>query len=356
MSDVLNLARPELRRLKPYVPGEYEPDTLRLNANESPWRAPGDSTARGLNRYPPPRPEVLTELLGKYYRVPKTELLVTRGSSEAIDILIRGFCAAGKDSILICPPTFDMYRVYAEIQGAGIIRVPLRRSADVRDDFGLDTDAVLRGLDGGAKIAFICTPNNPTGSSVPESSIERICKESRGRAVIVIDEAYTEFSDRPNLRPLQERFDHVVLLRTLSKFVSLAGVRCGTIVAAQSVIEFLSQVLPPYTFPTPSIELVTQALGADSLAVAEERIQILRSERARLIAALSALPKVEKVWPSDANFILIQARNGHELVRRARDAGILIRVFDNDPSLANCVRITVGRPEDNDRLLAALTS
>ena len=122
MNDVLALARAELRELKPYVPGDYEPGTLRMNANESPWRAPGDTTVRGLNRYPPPRPTVLNERLGDHYGVAPDELLITRGSSEAIDILIRGFCAAGSDRVLICPPTFDMYRVYAEIQGAGIVR------------------------------------------------------------------------------------------------------------------------------------------------------------------------------------------------------------------------------------------
>jgi histidinol-phosphate aminotransferase len=356
MSDVLDLARPELRRLKPYVPGDYAPGALRLNANESPWRAPGDPTARGLNRYPPPRPEVLTERLGQYYGVSNSEILVTRGSSEAIDILIRGFCSAGKDSILICPPTFDMYRVYAEIQGAGVIRVPLLRSALAREDFCLDTDGVLRGMDKGAKIVFLCSPNNPTGGSVPASTVERICSESQGRAVVVIDEAYGEFSSSPSSQRLQQRYDHVVLLRTLSKFVSLAGVRCGAVLARPSIIEFLGHVLPPYTFPTPSIELVSQALNEDSLAVAEERIRILRSERARLESALGALPEIEKVWPSDANFVFIKAQDGNALVRRARDAGILIRVFGNDPSLADCVRITVGRPEDNDRLLAALAS
>jgi len=356
MSSVLDLARPELRRLKPYVPGDYEPGTLRLNANESPWRAPGDPSARGLNRYPPPRPEILTELLGRYYGVPKSEILVTRGSSEAIDILIRGFCTAGTDSVLICPPTFDMYRVYAEIQGAQIVRVPLLRSVDVGSDFALDTDGVLRALDRGVKIVFICTPNNPTGRSVDRAAIERVCTESAGRAVVVIDEAYIEFSEKPSLRPLQEQLDHVVLLRTLSKFVSLAGVRCGTVIAQPQLIEFLGNVLPPYTFPTPSIELVSAALGEDSLAVAQERVGIVRSERTRLEASLAKLSNVECVWPSDANFVFLRARNGRDLVETAHKAGILVRVFGNDPSLENCVRITVGRPEDNDRLLAALGS
>ena len=356
MSSILDLARPELRRLAPYVPGAYEPGTLRLNANESPWRAPGDTTIRGLNRYPPPRPDALVELLGAYYDAPKEQLLVTRGSSEAIDVLIRGFCAAGRDSILICPPTFDMYRLYAEIQGAGIVRVPLRRSADVRHDFALDLDRMLEALEQGIKLVFVCTPNNPTGSSVDEDAVATLCGESAGRALIVIDEAYTEFSSRPSLRTLQARFEHVVLLRTLSKFVSLAGVRCGVVVAHEPVVRFLEQVLPPYTFPTPSIEHVSQALATSSLAVAAQRIDTIRSERARLEAALSELAEIETMWPSDANFVLVRVRDAEAFAARARESGILVRIFRNDPSLANCVRITVGRPEDNDRLLAAVTS
>jgi histidinol-phosphate aminotransferase len=356
MSSVLKLARPELRRLKPYVPGAYEPGTLRLNANESPWRAPGDTTSRGLNRYPPPRPDALVELLSAYYGAPREGLLVTRGSSEAIDVLIRGFCAAGKDSILICPPTFDMYRLYAEIQGAGVVRVPLRRSDDVRRDFALDVDRMLEALDRGVKIVFVCAPNNPTGTSVDRDAVATLCSESAGRALIVVDEAYTEFSNRASLQPLQERFEHVVLLRTLSKFVSLAGVRCGVVLAREPIIRFLEQVLPPYTFPTPSIEHVTQALAASSLAIAEERIATIRGERARLEAALGKLADVETVWPSDANFVLIRVRDSEAFVARVREAGILVRVFYNDASLANCIRITVGRPEDNDRLLAAVTT
>ncbi|NNC63702.1 MAG: histidinol-phosphate transaminase [Gammaproteobacteria bacterium] len=356
MSSVLDLARPELRRIAPYVPGDYAADTLRLNANESPWRAPGDETDRGLNRYPPPRPTALTEQLGTYYGVPQSEILVTRGSSEAIDVLIRAFCAAGRDGIVICPPTFDMYRLYAEIQGARVMRVPLIRSDDLGRDFSLDVDGILACIDEGAKLVFICSPNNPTGNSVATADIERVCEAAAGRAVVVIDEAYREFSNQPSARPLQERFDHVVLLRTLSKFVSLAGVRCGAIIAAAPVIEFLGRVLPPYTFPTPSIELVSRALGEASLTISAERAEILRRERDRLSAALGALPDVEKIWPSDANFVFLKVRDCQRFLSRARDAGILVRVFANDSSLTDCVRISVGRPEDNDRLLAAVTT
>jgi histidinol-phosphate aminotransferase len=353
VSNVLDLARPELLSLAPYIPGDYEPDCLRLNANESPWRAPGDATQRGLNRYPPPRPEVITRHLSAYYGVGETELLVTRGSSEAIDVLIRGFCAAGRDKVLICPPTFDMYRLYAEIQGAGVCRVPLERNADPERDFALDVGEIRRRIDAGAKLIFICSPNNPTGGAMASADIEAICAAADGRSLVVIDEAYQEFSGQPSLQDLRAKFAHVVFLRTLSKFVSLAGVRCGAVIAQPAVIDYLTRVLPPYTFPTPSIELVGQAMEQSSLAVSEQRVETLRQQRDRMQAALGTQPGVLKVWPSDANFVLIQVADASQFVARVRRARILVRTFPNAPELSDCVRITIGRAEDNDRLLEA---
>jgi histidinol-phosphate aminotransferase len=346
---VLDLARPELRSIRPYVPGQWEPGLVRLNANESPWRAPGDTTERGLNVYPPPRPTMLTAKLAAHYGIEQRQILVTRGSSEAIDVLIRGFCAAGRDSILITPPTFDMYRLYATIQNAAIKRVPL--IAD--KDFALDADAVLAAIDATTKIVFLCSPNNPTGQSLARDAVERVCRETAGRALVVLDEAYHEFAEAEHFGALRARYEHVVLLRTLSKFVSLAGVRCGLLIAAPQVIEFAQNVLPPYTFPTPSIEHVVQALSTDSLRVSEERVALLKRERGRLSAALAQLPQVCKVYPSDANFVMVRARDGAELRETAHRAGVLVRTFD-DPLLADCVRITVGRPADNDLLLRAL--
>jgi len=347
---VLDLARPELRAIRPYVPGQWEPGLLRLNANESPWRAPGDTTERGLNVYPPPRPTMLSAKLAAHYGIDQAQILVTRGSSEAIDVLIRGFCAAGRDKILVCPPTFDMYRLYAGIQNAGVVRVPLRAERD----FALDTDKIVAALDASVKLVFICSPNNPTGQSMARADIERVCAATAGRALVVIDEAYHEFAAGGDFLDLRARYEHVVLLRTLSKFVSLAGVRCGLIVGAPELIEFAQVVLPPYTFPTPSIELVQQALSKDSLKISEERVEVLKRERERLSAALRDLPRVVQVYPSDANFILVKTRDGQAFREAARRADILVRTFD-DPLLADCVRITVGRPADNDLLLQAIS-
>ena len=354
-NDILDLARPELRTLVPYTPGAYEPTCIRMNANESPYRALGDTTSRGLNIYPPPRPWELRDQLAEQYSVPAEQILVTRGSSEAIDVLIRGFCSARKEEIVICPPTFDMYRLYAGIQDVDATEIPLIRNADPRLDFALDTKTLINALNKRTKLVFICSPNNPTGRSTAASEIEAVCKATNGRALVILDEAYLEFSDKKSLQSLQERYEHVVCLRTLSKFVSLAGVRCGALIATPKLIEFLGSVLPPYTFPTPSIELALKALSTDSLKISMERNTLLRTERARLAAKLKSIPAVTKIWPSDANFLLIEVQNRKEFSEATQRSGILVRTFEEQKSLEQCVRITIGRPEDNDFLLEALS-
>ena len=235
MSSVLDLARPDLVALRPYQPGAWEPGMTRLNANESAWRLPSDPTERGLNVYPPPRPEVLREALADYYGVARQRMLVTRGSSEAIDVLIRGFCRAERDAILITPPTFDMYRLYATIQAARIQTAPL----DASNAFAFDADAVLATVDAATRIVFVCSPNNPTGTMAGRAALERLAAGLESRALLVIDAAYQDYAEDQGLDELGARYDHVVVLRTLSKFVALAGARCGALIAAPEAIGFL---------------------------------------------------------------------------------------------------------------------
>jgi histidinol-phosphate aminotransferase len=352
MSTVLDLARSDLRNLRPYEPGAYEPGMIRLNANESPWRLPSDPTERGLNVYPPPRPQALRETLSRYYQAAPDSLLVTRGSSEAIDVLIRGFCQAGRDSILITPPTFDMYRVYATIQGAGIQTVDL----DPGNGFAFDLDGVVARIDDSTKIVFVCTPNNPTGTIVPRQTLLTLAEATAGQALLVVDAAYQEYAEDQGLVELRARFEHVVVLRTLSKFVALAGARCGALLAEPAVVAYLENVLPPYTFPTPSIEIVLSAFEEESLAVARQRVKLIRSERKRLSEALAALPNVLAVYPSEANFVFAVLRDKRPFLDAARRAGILVRAFSGDPRLIDSIRVTVGRPEENDKLLQAIAN
>jgi histidinol-phosphate aminotransferase len=350
MSSVLDLARPDLVALRPYQPGAWEPGMTRLNANESAWRLPSDPTERGLNVYPPPRPEALRAALASYYGVGGERLLVTRGSSEAIDVLIRGFCRAGRDAILTTPPTFDMYRVYATIQAAAIQKAPL----DAANGFAFDADAVLATVDDATRIVFVCSPNNPTGTVAGRAALERLAEALEGRALLVVDAAYQEYAEDQGLDDLVHRFENVAVLRTLSKFVALAGARCGALIAAPAVVQFLEKVLPPYTFPTTSIEIVSKAMQPESLVVARERIAETCAERERLASELARLDDVIEVVPSQANFVLARVTDADAFDRRARDGGVLIRRFGGEPVLADCVRITVGRREDNDLLLAAV--
>lgn len=352
MSSVLDLARPDLRALRPYEPGAWEPGMTRLNANESPWRLPSDPTERGLNVYPPPRPTAVREALGAYYGIAPERLLVTRGSSEAIDVVIRGFCRAGQDSIVTTPPSFDMYRVYATIQAAGIRHAPLIAEAGFR----FDPEAVLAAVDTTTRIVFICSPNNPTGTVIEPAALAALAAGLEGRALLVVDAAYQEYAEDQGLDALLARYAHVAVLRTLSKFVALAGARCGALLGAPELIRFLENVLPPYTYPTPSIEIVAAALEPASLAVARERIALTRSERERLASALMRLDGVLEVYPSQANFVLVRLTDRDGFVAAARRAGVLVRTFGGEPTLADCVRITIGRPEDNDQLLAAVAA
>jgi histidinol-phosphate aminotransferase len=350
MISTLDLLRPEIRQLRPYKPADYVGGFIRLNANETPWRPPGDETRDGLNRYPDPRPTELTGRLTTFYGLASGQLLVTRGSSEAIDVLIRAFCRAGQDNIVICPPTFGMYEVYAQIQGAGVRPFPLDRD----EGFSLPVNQLLLQWLPQDKLVFACSPNNPTGNSFPTADIDRLCQGLTGRGVVVLDAAYQEFAGADPLLDLLSRHDNLVVLRTLSKALSLAGVRCGVLIGQSNLIELLGRVLPPYCFPTTSQEAVLRSLTTSAREeLAERRARIL-AERQRLMTTLPAVPGILRVWPSTANFILVESRDAPALVAKARAAGILLRDFSGDPLLPGCVRITVGSPDENDRLLKAL--
>jgi len=350
MSSTTNLLRADIRQLKAYQPAEYVGGFVRLNANEAPWRPPGDESRDGLNRYPDPRPAELTERLAAFYGLEPAALLVTRGSSEAIDVTVRAFCQAGRDAVVICPPTFGMYEVYARIQGAGVRSIPLERDRG----YALPVEALLAAWDATCKLVFVCSPNNPTGNRFPDADIGRLCAGLEGRGVVVLDAAYQEFAGPDPTRALLGAHGNLVVLRTLSKALGLAGVRCGALLGPPELVELLGRVLPPYCFPTTSQDAVLALLTPAAGAEMERRRALILAERRRLLAALPAIPGIDRVWPSDANFILVESREAGQLVARARAAGILLRDFSRDPLAPGGIRITVGTAAENDRLLAAL--
>jgi histidinol-phosphate aminotransferase len=323
-----------------------------MHANEMPWRAEGDSSASGLNRYPEPQPEELINHLAQLYGVAPKNVLAGRGSDEGIDLLVRAFCRAGQDCVLICPPTFGMYKVSARIQGAGVIEVPLAKERG----FELDVQAVLAGWRKDVKLVFICTPNNPTGNLLDRASIEVLCAHLSDKSLIVVDEAYIEFASVPSLVSELERFPNLVILRTLSKAYALAGARCGALIAHEDIVSLLARVITPYALPTHTIDSVLEFTNEEHREEARERIATILSERARLSEQLACLPLIRHVWPSDTNFILVDCIDAEAVLRAALSAGLIIRDPRSQAALGTSLRISIGTPEQNDRLVRGIAA
>ena len=347
---VLALARSDIRALTPYSHAQWEPRLERLHANESPWRALADHSATGLNRYPEPQPQALLTALARLYDVSPDRVLVGRGSDEAIDLLVRAFCAAGRDAVLITPPTFGMYAVAARIQGAAVIEAAL----DIERDFAVDVAAVANRLTANTKLVFLCSPNNPTGTLLAESDILSLLQATAERAVVVLDEAYIEFAGVPSAARLIERYPHLVVLRTLSKAHGLAGARIGTLIARPGIVALLRRIIPPYAIAQPTLEAALAVLSAPQLAVSAQQVRTLVLERERIAISLTSFPGVEKVWPSCANFLLVTFKKPQRQFDALKEAGLLVRDFRQQPGLSRALRITVGSPEQNERLLRAV--
>jgi histidinol-phosphate aminotransferase len=345
---LLALARPEIVELQPYQHAAWDPTLERMHANEMPWRAQGDNTRAGLNRYPEPQPKALVERMAQLYEAPTQNLLVGRGSDEAIDLLARAFCRAGQDKVVITPPTFGFYKVAARIQGADVLEVPLRR-----DRFTLDTEAVIE-AGRRAKIVFLCSPNNPTGNLLDEEAMLHVCTSLAGRALVVLDEAYIEFARRASWVSRLPELPNLVLLRTLSKAYALAGARLGTLIAGEEIVGLLKRIIPPYAIPASTVEDVLALTEAPQRALAAARIRTLLDERSGMRERLERSPQVVRVYPSDANFLLVECRDARAFLEAGKSAGLIVRDFSSAPGLANCLRISIGTPEQNRRLLAAV--
>ncbi|MDE2451005.1 MAG: histidinol-phosphate transaminase, partial [Gammaproteobacteria bacterium] len=321
MSWVHTLARPDIVALKPYEHASWEPSLERLHANEFPWRPADDDSRAGLNRYPEPQPRALVECLAELYAVAPASVLVGRGSDEAIDLLTRAFCRAGTDAALVCPPTFGMYSVSARIQGAEVVQVPLLAA----NGFALDEHALLDRCTAAVKLIFLCSPNNPTGNLLDEGAILRITRRLAGRALVVIDEAYLEFSGQPSLGRLVAEVPNLAILRTLSKAYGLAGARCGALIADPEIIALLRKIIPPYAIPQLTLEAVLARLTPEARARSRATLEVLLTERERLVRALPRLPRVTRVWPSAANFVLAEFEDAGAALARAREARLLVR-------------------------------
>ena len=346
----VKLARPEIQALAPYSAADQVDDAVRLNANEVAWTRNNDSFRRPLNRYPEVRPAGLGIELAEHYGCETNSLLVTRGTSEGIDLIIRSFCRAGIDSIATPSPTFSMYRHYARVQGAGLIEIATSRD----NDFALDVSAFLSACEDSTRVIFLCSPNNPTGNTIPADTLQRILQARQNQSVIVVDEAYIEFAEQPSAIDLLAKNDNLVILRTLSKALACAGARCGSVIAAPEVIQMLTAVQAPYALATPVVESVENALGPDGFAEAHSFAQEIVVQRDSLMTAIREFPFVRRVWPSKANFFLVEVENAAELLQHCAQQGILVRHFGGD--LVDCLRISVGSAAENRQLLQSFAA
>ncbi len=350
---VLDLARPEILAMHAYSSARREAGQaeVMLNANEAPWPPAGiqpDLRAMSLNRYPDPQPQALVDRLAELYGVGRGQVLVGRGSDEAIDLLVRAFCRPGVDAIALSPPTFGMYAVCAAVQGAACIETPLDA------EFGLDVDRICASLPGSVKLVFVCSPNNPTGACTSLAAIERIAEAMRGRALVIVDEAYVEFANVPSASGLIARHENLGVLRTLSKAWALAGARIGCLLAGTEVITLLRKIMPPYPLPTLSATVALAALTADGMAATRQRIALTITERGRMANALKRLPGVLEVLPSQANFLCVRFEDAACVYHNLLIGGVVVRDVGRYPGLGGFLRLSIGTREENSRLLELL--
>ncbi|MDQ7017817.1 MAG: histidinol-phosphate transaminase [Robiginitomaculum sp.] len=344
MGDLIDkIARPDIAALTPYsARGGAAEGAVLLDANENPWAPPG---AKGAwNRYPEQQPAPLVSRIADLYGVAKDQLLLTRGADEAIDLLFRATCRAGKDNAVISPPTFGLYGVAAKVQGAGLTPVPLDDNYAIVPD-----DIIAEAQSKATKLVFLCSPNNPTGNLMARQDVVRIARECAAQ-LVVVDEAYIEFAEADSLTGELAELQNLVVLKTLSKAYGLAGARLGTMIANAPVINLLRKVLPPYPLPSPVITEVLSALAPVNMAIFNERIARIKAERERLYTALLGSEDVQKIWPSAANFLLVQLNLKSDIQTRLKASAIHVRDFS---ALGEGkVRISVGTPEHNNALLA----
>lgn len=338
--DISILIRKNILSMKPYssardeFKGEAE---IFLDANENPYPTP-------YNRYPDPLQIRLKEKLSETKKVVPEQIFLGNGSDEAIDLLIRAFCEPNHDSILITEPTYGMYSVCAEVNAVNVQQVVLTPSFDI------DLEAFPKTFDATTKIIFLCSPNNPTGNLLSRDKILEVLKRFYG--LVVIDEAYIDFAKSRSFIEDLAKFPNLVVLQTFSKAWGLAGLRLGMCFASKEIIQILNKIKHPYNVNVRTQDLAIDAL--DSVATKNAWVKEIVKERVRLTKALLKLPAVEKVYPSDSNFLLVRMQDAHATYQHLLDKKVIVRDRSRVTLCYNCIRITVGTPEENKNLVKAL--
>jgi histidinol-phosphate aminotransferase len=338
------LLRKNILGMKPYSSArdEYkdlQADMVFLDANENPF----DTL---LNRYPDPQQTRLKEIIATLKEVSTEQLLLGNGSDEVLDLIFRAFCEPNQDSILTLPPTYGMYDVLANLNAVENIQVPLS------PDFQLEVDSILAAIESRTKLLFICSPNNPSGNAVDRKAIERLLNEFKG--VVVIDEAYIDFTNEVSLIAYLNMYPNLIVIQTLSKAYGLAGIRLGICYASNAIIAVLNKIKPPYNINTLTQDAAIKAL--ENKDVVDVQVETLLNERNRLINAFKSVSFIKKIYPSEANFILIKVDDANKRYDELIKNSVVVRNRSSQLHCENCLRITVGTPSENAQLLTLLNT
>ncbi len=339
-----DIVRNNIKKLVPYssARSEFDGDAqVFLDANEN---SLGSISNEKYHRYPDPLQKKLKEQISAAKDIHTEKIFIGNGSDEAIDLLIRAFCNPGEDNILTTPPTYGMYEVCAAINDIAVLKVLLT------DDFELDMHKIKKSINKKTKLIFICSPNNPTGNSFSTSDIKDLLEKFKG--LVIVDEAYIDFSERNSLLKKLKDYPNLVILQTLSKAWALAGLRIGTAFASKQIIDILNKVKPPY-----NISIITQQLAIKVLssnADVFKNVKVIRYEKEKLLHDLKEYGFVKKVYESDTNFLLVKVSNATALYNYLITKNIVVRNRSNQPLLKNCLRITIGTPDENAFLIQAL--
>ena len=343
--DLQSIVRPNILRLKPYSSARSEfvgAADVFLDANENAFASPAGP---GYNRYPDPLQKDLKERISQLNGVPVGNIFIGNGSDEAIDLLFRIFCEPDRDACIICPPTYGMYRVSADINDVAVCEVLLT------NDFQLDVPRILEAIDERTKLIFICSPNNPTGNLMRREDLTEIARNFDG--VVVVDEAYIHFADAESFTKELERLPNLVVLQTFSKAWAMAGLRVGLAFASKQIIELMNRVKPPYNVSGIAQRAVLDAI--ERTGSTDEWVAETLKERERLIQAFGKFRFVERVFPTDANFVLVKTDDAKAIYEHLIGERIVVRDRSTVELCNGCLRVTVGTQEENTRLLNSLS-
>ena len=337
-----DLVRSTIKNLKPYSSArdEFQGNTdamVFLDANENPYN-------NGVNRYPDPLQKSVKAMLSEIKGISQENILLGNGSDEVLDLIFRAFCEPNTDNIITLPPTYGMYEVLANINAIAVKEVLLD------ENFEPQVEAILNAADKNSKILFLCSPNNPTANSFKAKSIERLVSEFNG--IVVIDEAYIDFSNEESWLTRLNEFPNLIVTQTLSKAYGVAGIRLGICYASTEIISILNRIKPPYNVNELTQQRAKEQLN--SIDLINKQVQSILSERTLLIKELGNIDFVSKIYPSDANFVLVKVDDANKRYNQLIDKGIVIRNRTTQPGCENCLRLTIGTPEENKILINAL--